>query len=512
VTNVTDGADEILNIDGSDVALTNGNSVVGTATNGLTVNVSLVGTTATVSFTGAALSEAELQTLVDSLTYENSSQDPTDADRVATITQLVDSGSGTAPDDNTATLNLSSTVDVAPENDAPNDISLVGSPLAVDEFAANGTLVGQVEGEDVDDTTFTYALLDDAGGRFTIDSDDGEVRVAAGLLLDFEQAASHNIQVQVTDGGGETFDAGFAVTVNNVDPENITGDANANTFFGGALADTLSGAGGSDELRGGGGADQLYGSGPSADPADIADIIFGDAGNDTIYGNGGVDTIYGGADSDTIYGGAGGDLIGGGSLTNDPGDAADTLNGNAGDDTIYGNGGADTIYGGPGSDTVHGGQGGDLIYGGTTGGNPTDAADILNGNAGDDTIFGNGGNDELYGGNDNDTLHGGADNDRLVGDAGNDTLKGGVGVDELTGGADDDIFVFKKGQTDGDTVHDFAGNGAGVGDALRFEGYGVGATFTQLDATHWQIIDGPLTETITFTNAPAIDPSDFFFV
>ena len=52
VTNVTDGASEILSFDGSDVALTNGNAVP-TATNGLIVTVSLVGNTATVTFSGA---------------------------------------------------------------------------------------------------------------------------------------------------------------------------------------------------------------------------------------------------------------------------------------------------------------------------------------------------------------------------------------------------------------------------------------------------------------------------
>jgi hypothetical protein len=114
VSNVTDGADEVLRIDGSDLALTHGNSIAGTATNGLTVNVSVSGTTATVSFTGASLSVAQLQTLVDAMSYRNSSQNPTDADRVITITELVDSGSNVAPDDNTATLSIASTVNVNP--------------------------------------------------------------------------------------------------------------------------------------------------------------------------------------------------------------------------------------------------------------------------------------------------------------------------------------------------------------------------------------------------------------
>jgi hypothetical protein len=118
VSNVTDGSSEIIRIDGSDVALTNGN-VVATATNGLTVNVSVTGTTATVSFSGATLTAVQLQTLVDGLGYRNSSEVPTDADRVVTITQLVDSGSNVSPNDSTATLSIASTVNVNPVNDAP---------------------------------------------------------------------------------------------------------------------------------------------------------------------------------------------------------------------------------------------------------------------------------------------------------------------------------------------------------------------------------------------------------
>ena len=116
MTNVTDGASEILGIDGSSVALTDGNVVV-TATNGLSVSVSLSGSTATVTFSGATLSEAQLATLVDGLAYSNTSQNPTDADRVVTITELVDSGAGTAPDDNSAAPNIASTVNVEPVND-----------------------------------------------------------------------------------------------------------------------------------------------------------------------------------------------------------------------------------------------------------------------------------------------------------------------------------------------------------------------------------------------------------
>ncbi|MEK6262869.1 MAG: hypothetical protein AABP62_30085, partial [Planctomycetota bacterium] len=118
VTNVSDGGSEILNIDGSDVTLID-ESIFFTETNGLTVAVNVAGDTATVTILDAALSEAALQTLVDGLSYRNASANPTDADRVITITQLVDSGLNVPPSDNTAALNIASTVNVDPVNTAP---------------------------------------------------------------------------------------------------------------------------------------------------------------------------------------------------------------------------------------------------------------------------------------------------------------------------------------------------------------------------------------------------------
>ena len=83
----------------------------------------------------------------------------------------------------------------------------------------------------------------------------------------------------------------------------------------------------------------------------------------------------------------------------------------------------------------------------------------------------------------------------------------------LTGNAGNDTFVFIIGQGNGDTVVDFAGNGAAAGDSLQFVGYGSNATLTQNDATHWQVNfnGGASHETITFMNGAFIDPTDVVF-
>ena len=119
VTNVTDGSAERITVDGTTIQLTNGNSGT-TTTNSLSYTVTVASGTATVSLTKVAgITTAQLQTLVDGMTYQNTSQDPTAANRVVTLTRLDDNGSNSAPNDNTATLSLTSTVTVTAVNDEP---------------------------------------------------------------------------------------------------------------------------------------------------------------------------------------------------------------------------------------------------------------------------------------------------------------------------------------------------------------------------------------------------------
>jgi len=102
----------------------------------------------------------------------------------------------------------------------------------------------------------------------------------------------------------------------------------------------------------------------------------------------------------------------------------------------------------------------------------------------------------------------------IFGNSGNNVLDGQGGADVLTGSAGNDTFVFNVGQGNGDTIVDFTGNGAAAGDSLRFVGYGAGASFTNVDATHWQVNynAGTAHDVITFMNAAAIDAADFMFV
>ena len=147
VSNVIDGSAERITVDGTTIQLVNGSSGT-TATNGMSYTVTAAGGTATVSLTkGAGLTTAQMQMLVDGMTYQNMSQAPTVAARVVTLTRLDDSGSNSAPNDNQATLSLTSIVTVTAVNDAPVNTVPGAQTVAVDTpLAISGVSVNDVDG------------------------------------------------------------------------------------------------------------------------------------------------------------------------------------------------------------------------------------------------------------------------------------------------------------------------------------------------------------------------------
>jgi hypothetical protein len=201
-------------------------------------------------------------------------------------------------DGNGGTAEQVISVTVSEANDAPTGVT---GNLSAPEDANNGTSVGTVVAQDPDSSSFSYVLLDNAGGRYAMDSH-GNVSVADGLLLDYEQAASHTIRVRVTDDQGASSEFDMAVAVSDVLGENVVGDGRANTFVGGAENDILKGMGGDDLLVGGGGQDSLEG-GIGQDELD------GGAGNDTLWGGAGDDVLSGGLGLDVLIGGDGKDVF-----------------------------------------------------------------------------------------------------------------------------------------------------------------------------------------------------------
>ncbi len=139
-------------------------------------------------------------------------------------------------------------------DDAPTALNL--SPASVAENAANGTVVGDLSATDADGDALSYILVDDAGGRFAVQGD--KLVVKNGLLLDYEQATSHQVAVRVSDGT-TSVDKLLTVSLTDVQKETITAVSGNNVLFGGAGTDKITGGKGNDRLGGGFGNDTLTG-------------------------------------------------------------------------------------------------------------------------------------------------------------------------------------------------------------------------------------------------------------
>ncbi|WP_344956503.1 DUF4347 domain-containing protein, partial [Zobellella aerophila] len=118
ITNVTNGSNERINVDGTTVVLTHGTNG-STAGNSLNYSVMVIGTTATVTMTGGNLSVAAAETMIDNMSYQNNSNAPSTSNRVVTLTSIQDSGGTANGGDNTASLAVASTVTVVQNNDEP---------------------------------------------------------------------------------------------------------------------------------------------------------------------------------------------------------------------------------------------------------------------------------------------------------------------------------------------------------------------------------------------------------
>jgi microcystin-dependent protein len=402
-----------------------------------------------------------------------------------------------------------------------------------------------------DDTYF----VDNAGDTVIENPGAGNDAVFASIHF----ALSANVETLVLQGSADL--QGYGNGLTNV----IYGNAGNNLLDGGTGADLMVGGAGNDTYFVDNVADAVVEDAGQGNDAVFASVNYGLSANvETLvlqssadlqgYGNGLANVIYGNTGNNLLDGGIGADLMVGGAGNDtyfvdnasdaafeNPGEGTDVvlssvhyglaanvetlvLQGDA-DLQGYGNNQANTLYGNAGNNLLNGAGGADIMIGGL--GNDIYFVDdgldqvMENASAGADAIF--------------TTVHfilsanvetlvqqgaadlGGTGNalaNSIFGNSGNDTLDGQGAADVLTGNAGNDTFVFNVGQANGDTVVDFAGNGAGTGDLLQFVGYGAGASFTQNDATHWQVNynAGSSHEIITFSNGAPIDASDFNFI
>jgi VCBS repeat-containing protein len=120
--------------------------------------------------------------------------------------------------DGIATTDASVSWTITGANDAPTSVSLDHSSVA--ENAA-GAIIGKLSAVDPDDNdSVSFAVLkaDGSGAvdnRFTVDAS-GNLKLAAGVSLDYETASSINVVVRGTDKGGSFKDQAFTIAVQDV--------------------------------------------------------------------------------------------------------------------------------------------------------------------------------------------------------------------------------------------------------------------------------------------------------
>ncbi|MFN0192824.1 MAG: cadherin domain-containing protein, partial [Aestuariivirga sp.] len=315
---------------------------------------------------------------------------------------------------------------------APPSINGLSHSLA-SESAAIGTIVSTVQATD-EHAIAHYSLVNDAGGRFAIDAATGQITVADGLLLDFEQASGFRVRVRVEDALGNVAERNLVIAVGDRTLETVLGDARDNRFVGGAGSDTFVGGAGNDVLNGGAGYDTLLGGlgndrfyvdhaydVPAELPGQGADTVFASI-SFALAANTEIEVLRAASPASTtpvqLTGNGYSNLILGNAGNNriDGGGSADMMKGLGGNDLYFVDSAADKVFetDGGGTDTVVASVsfalGAGMFVERLQTNDPAAATainltgneldNVIRGNAGQNVIRGNGGADIMYAGAD----------------------------------------------------------------------------------------------------------------
>lgn len=210
VGGLRDGSAEKLVIDGTAIALTDGTNGTTTGANTVVYTVSVTGGTASVTLT-KDLSAATWNTLIDGLKYENTSENPTNGNRVLTLTGVTETGG------QSTTASISSHVAVTAANDAP---TLTLNAITVAEGGSKTLSTGDIVAADVDTplSSLLYTLsAAPAQGWLYLDANgngvrDGGETLAADATFTHAQLVGGKLRYQHNDG--ELADS-FKVQVND---------------------------------------------------------------------------------------------------------------------------------------------------------------------------------------------------------------------------------------------------------------------------------------------------------
>ncbi len=213
LTNPQDGTNEGLNVSAAAQDALSGIS----GSSNITLQNSI-------SITGASATLAQVETFLEAITYNNTSQDPNTTTR--TVTVVINDGS-----DNSTSV--SSNISINKANDAPIISSNGGGTTASININENTTAVTTVIASDVDSAdTITYSISGGAdSGKFTINSTSGALAFSS--APDFENPTdtgdtsennTYVVEVSATDNGTGTLSdtQTITVTVQDVDDTSPT--------------------------------------------------------------------------------------------------------------------------------------------------------------------------------------------------------------------------------------------------------------------------------------------------
>jgi len=108
---LSNGSSEKLTIDGTVISLSNGTSGI-SSTKNLTYSVSFSDSTATVTLSCDSLPVSDLETIINTLAYSNTSDTPDETTRVVTLTSITDNGGTDNGGVNTTTLSIASGISI----------------------------------------------------------------------------------------------------------------------------------------------------------------------------------------------------------------------------------------------------------------------------------------------------------------------------------------------------------------------------------------------------------------
>ena len=118
-------------------------------------------------------------------------------------------------------------VTVSDSNRAPFFEEGLKTTRSIDENSGQGTAVGDpVTATDLNNDTLTYEIEDQEGGPYTADIRTGQIRVAAGAYLNFEDRITQEVKLTVEDEDGLSDTIHVSMEIADVDEAPvITGDA-----------------------------------------------------------------------------------------------------------------------------------------------------------------------------------------------------------------------------------------------------------------------------------------------